>query len=152
MIAIYIDDNSNSNLNMMISYIVEFTFVTLGYSYKIIYSLKGLTEFDVLIWYDSKSVKKEYIARYAKKVPIVLVRYHENLYIPSQLKGANLTSKIKKMSFYNEVIPIIHNNLLTELVESIKDSKTALIVLNFDIFGNLYYHLTDCEYRAKKGK
>ncbi len=150
MIAIYIDDNSNSNLNTMISYIVEFTFVTLGYSYKIIYSLKGLTEFDVLIWYDSKGVQKEYISKYAKKIPIVLVRYHENLYIPSQLKGANLTSKIKKITFYNTVIPIIHNNLFTELVESIRDPKIALVVLNFDIFGNLYYHITDCEYRAKK--
>jgi len=150
MIAIYIDDNSNSNLNTMISYIVEFTFVTLGYSYKIIYSLKGLTEFDVLIWYDSKSVEAEQLVKYAKKIPIILIRYHENLYIPSQLKGANLSSKIKKLSFYNEVIPIIHNNIFTELVESVKDSKTALIILNFDIFGNLYYHLTDCEFRGKK--
>lgn len=150
MIAIYIDDNSNSNLNTMISYIVEFTFVTLGYSYRIIYSLKGLTEFDVLIWYDSKGIEKEQISKFAKKVPIVLVRYHENLYIPSQLKGANLTSKIKKITFYNTVIPIIHNNLFSELVESIKDPKIALIVLNFDIFGNLYYHITDCEFRAKK--
>lgn len=150
MIAIYIDDNSNSDLNMMISYIVEFTFVTLGYSYKVIYSLKGLTPLDVVIWYDSKGVSKEYVTKIAKKLPVILVRYHENLYIPSQLKGANLTSKIKKMGFYNEVIPIIHNNLLTELVESIKDSKIALVILNFDIFGNLYYHLTDCEYRAKK--
>jgi len=150
MIAIYIDENSNSNLNTMILYIVEFTFGTLGYSYKIIYSLKGLTEFDVLIWYDSKSVKKEFLAQYAKKIPIVLVRYHENLYIPSQLKGTNLTSKIKKLRFYNEVIPIIHNNILSELVEGMKDNKIALIVLNFDILGNLYYHLTDCELRAKK--
>lgn len=150
MIAIYIDNNSNSNLNTMITYIVEFTFVTLGYSYKIIYSLKGLNEFDVLIWYDSKGVKKEFIAQYAKKIPIVVVRYHENIYIPSQLKGNNLTTKIKKMKFYNEVIPIIHNNLFTDLVESVKDKDIALTVLNFDIFGNLYYHITDCEFRAKK--
>ncbi len=150
MIAVYIDDNSNNNLNSMISYIVEFTFVTLGYSYKIIYSLKGLTEFDVLVWYDSKGIQKDQIANFAKKIPIIVVRYHENLYIPSQLKGNNLTSKIKKIKFYNEVIPIIHNNLLTNIVEEVKQSDIALTILNFDIFGNLYFHITDCEFRAKK--
>ncbi len=150
MIAIYIDDNTSSELNAMIKYIVEFTFDTLGYSYNIIYSLKGLTEFDVLIWYDSKDVQKETIAKFAKKIPIILVRHHVNLYIPSQLKGTNLTSKIKKFTFYNTVIPIIHKNLTTQLVESITDPTIALIIVNFDIFGNLYYHITDCEFRAKK--
>lgn len=150
MIAIYIDDNSNSNLNTMITYIVEFTFGTLGYSHKIIYSLSGLTPFDVLIWYDSKGISKETIAKFAKKIPIILVRYHENLYIPSQLKGNNLTSKIRKIKFYNEVIPIIHNNLLNKIVEEVKQNDIALTILNFDIFGNLYYHITDCELRAKK--
>lgn len=150
MIAIYIDDTSNSSLNAMINYIVEFTFVTLGYSYRTITSLKGLTEFDVLIWYDSKDISKEVVAKYAKKVPIVLVRYHENLYIPGQLNGVNLTSKIKKVTFYNTVIPIIHNDVSIALVESIKESSIGLVVLNFDVFGNLYYHITDCEFRAKK--
>lgn len=152
MIAVYIDDNSNSSLNVMISYIIDFTFSTLGYSYRIVYSLKGLTEFDVLIWYDSKGVKKESLAKFATKIPIVLIRYHESLYIPSQLKGANLISKIKKFKFYNENVAIIHNNLFTQLFESVKDGKIALMVLNFDIFGNLYYHITDCELRAKKAE
>lgn len=150
MIAVYIDDNSNSNLNTMINYIVDFTFVTLGYSHKIIYSLKGLSEFDVLIWYDSKGIQKEQIVSFAKKIPIIVVRYHENLYIPSQLKGNILASKIKKIKFYNEVIPIIHNNLLTNIVEEVKQSDIALTIMNFDIFGNLYYHIADCEFRAKK--
>lgn len=152
MIAIYIDDSSNSNLNMMISYIIDFTFGTLGYSFKIILSLKGLTEFDVLIWYDSKGIRKESIAKFATKIPIILVRYHENLYIPSQLKGANLQTKIKKFKFYHENVAIIHNNLFEQLIESVTDSKIALMVLNFDIFGNLYYHITDCELRAKKAE
>ncbi len=148
MIAIYIDQEEDSKIRARVSYIIDFIFDSLGYSHRIIYSLSNLEQTDFLIWYDSKGVTKEQIAFMASRVPVILIRYYEALYITDTLYENNLKKKIRHIGFFKDRIPVISEKTRDEvenLISYVSMKGIGLCEIKFDLFGNFYYHLADVE-------
>ncbi|OQY37664.1 MAG: hypothetical protein B6226_04965 [Candidatus Cloacimonetes bacterium 4572_65] len=145
MIAIYIDNIDLKKLRTRISYIVDFAMETLGYSHKIIYSLKYLEKYDLLIWYDSKGITNRQVDKFARKLPIIIVRYHEDLYLSNKLYGGVLEKKIRSLPYGSIKLPIIIDKEVPLLIESFSNPEIALSIINYDFFGNLFFHLTEAE-------
>ena len=150
MIRILVDKKLDEYLDK-IKYTFDFIFDSLGMQKSIIQKMTEIQPNDVVICYTQKPTKKQeklQLLELCNSNNIFFISSLEPLYLPSSINLKKL-KKLKK-EFYDIFV-------LSEKAPTIKRDKTDFTSLweyNFDLVGNIYFHLTQTENKllSIKGK
>ncbi len=152
MISVFIDDSLDKYIKE-IKYSFEFLLNTLGYTWKFLGKDEIPANQDILLYYAPSLPNEDYLERLTKKIPVIFIISEKELFIPGIISGNSLKDRIKEFTLTHKEIdltvklPIITTAnykypLSISLSEGFGYGK-----FEFDIIGNIFFHLSDYEYK-----
>ena len=147
MVSIFIDGKL-TRFQSEIKYAFSFILQTLGYSYCFISDTGRLNKNDILLIYgyneptpeDLKSIALHYITIYIKCDPDL---YDPKAFSPDKLRKS--ISEIKLLS----MTPVISTRKFQYPAENYSESNVHAGMINFDLVGNVFFHLAGLEERIE---
>lgn len=162
MISVYIDDSLDKYIKE-VKFSFEFILNHLGYTWKFLGKEEIPSTNDILLYYAPSVPNDDYLYKLTQKIPVIFIISEKELFIPGVFTGDMLKEKIKEFTLSHKEIdfsvklPIITSAvykypLSISLAEGFGYGK-----FEFDIIGNIFFHLSDSEYKNvlekdKKGR
>lgn len=143
MISILIQEELNK-YNREIKYAFDYIFDTLGYSYRFINDLSYLRQNDILMLYGSKEPEPEDVKGLANHLITIFIRCDTKLYQLNTNASGLISRMIRDVKLFSQT-PIIVENKFTYPAENYSDLDIHACKVNFDLPGNIYYHLANLD-------
>jgi hypothetical protein len=143
MIYIFIDYKLGK-FKHEISYTFGFIFQTLGYSFSFISEIGQLKESDILIIYGYTDPTIEELIAIAQHFITIFIPCEPDLFDPKSLTRDKLKRNIKEVKLLSKT-PIISNRSFSYPAENYSESKIQAGKINFDLVGNIFFHLANLE-------
>lgn len=147
MITVYIERGLRK-YTRAVKYILDYTFMTLGYEYRYISRLDQLGVEDILFYYGliCPTLKEAYIL--ALNRLLVFIPFEQKLYDFSVQQETLISQDIRSV----HQIPVLTGEEISEPVRFFRDDDLCYISFNFDLTGNLFYRISDNEGRRAQIK
>jgi len=146
MIAIYID-NKVGKFITEIRYTFDFIFRTIGLEYKYINSIQKVKSSDIIFYYGLIEPTENEIFLLANKKAMFFIPVEPDLLQPGIMKKEKIEERIKEAKFLKDV-PIITEKDLEVPVVYYKNKDLFFGSFNFDLIGNIFFHLINYEFFA----
>ncbi|MCD4819442.1 MAG: hypothetical protein K8S23_12190 [Candidatus Cloacimonetes bacterium] len=143
MIAVYCDKKLDK-LKDEIKFSFDFIFKTLGYEYKFINTIEQLTDNDILIYYgfNKPEMKDAYVLAFNKIMFYLPVE--TGLLTKGFYKQSEIIKRKRKLKF-NTTITVLSENTFKQPIGYFFDDELVYGVFNFDLVGNIFFHLVNYE-------
>ncbi len=139
MIGIMIDQKLEQHVNL-VKQSCDFMFETLGYPFKYVNNLDYDREGDIIFLCSLASPPKDEMIRLANKGVVVHLQLEPDLFITSKLSREYIESNIREIQLFNK-FPVIAHRDFDNPMEIIKSPSYYWGKINFDLLGNIYFHL-----------
>lgn len=152
MISIFID-HKLERFTKEIRYTFDFIFQTLGFEHRFVSDAEELSATDIVILYSLSEPDEEHIRSLARHYITFSIVFDAGLWEPNGLNSENLRRHLKegKLLYPTQIISTRGFNLVAEnyIDEEVSGGK-----INFDLVGNVFYHLAGFEfsYYGKSGE
>ena len=152
MISIFID-HKLERFTKEIRYTFDFIFQTLGFEHRFVSDAEELSATDIVILYSLTEPDEEHIRSLARHYITFSIVFDAGLWEPNGLNSENLRRHLKegKLLYPTQIISTRGFNLVAEnyIDEEVSGGK-----INFDLVGNVFYHLAGFEfsYYGKSGE
>lgn len=148
MIAIYIDHKLKKSENE-IKYSFSFIFKTLGYEFKFVTQLDQILPNDILIYYTSDNLTMKETHQLAMNRLFFHIPTFEELLQPGKMTQAEIENYTQEIML-NKKIPVIHKEMIRYPIQYFKQKEIFIAKLNFDLVGNIFFHLINYNEVGKK--
>lgn len=144
MISIFID-HKLERFTKEIRYTFDFIFQTLGFEHKFVGDPEELSPTDIVILYSLTEPDEEHIRSLARHYITFSIVFDAGLWEPNGLNSESLRRHIKegKLLYPTHIISTRGFNLVAE---NYIDEEVAGGKINFDLVGNIFYHLAGFEF------
>ncbi len=150
MVSIFTDYKLQS-FQSEIRYAFSFIFQTLGYSYYFIKDTGKLKENDILLIYGLTEPTVDEIKGVARHYITIFIKCDPDLYDPKAFTAEKLRSSIREVKLLSPT-PVISSRKIDFPAENFSDSELHAGKINFDLVGNVFYHLASLEQQASSGQ
>ena len=144
MIAIHIDKKI-SKFGNEIKYTFDFIFHTMGFKYKYIKSLQDVNDDDVIFFYGLIEPTENEIYLLAHNKAMFFIPVEPDLLQPGLLKKEDIKTRTTEAKYLKD-IPIITEKDFEVPVVYYKNQNLFFGSFNFDLIGNIFFHLVNYEY------
>ncbi|RLC47391.1 MAG: hypothetical protein DRH57_04140 [Candidatus Cloacimonadota bacterium] len=127
-----------------IKYTLSFIFDALGFSYEIGDSLSKDNDFPIIIYYTNQKLELEDIEYFSKGRVFITVPFDEFLYKTDLIITKQITQYLHRINIKQE-IPILSEQEFSNPISIIALQKNYYAKLNFDIIGNIFFHVSKNE-------
>jgi len=151
MIAIYVDPAVNKYLKQ-IQFSIEYLMNMSGFFWKYLEAETELHKNDVILYYSSSLPDQDYVDWMIENYTLIFIPFDKHFYLPGGYSGDVLKNNLKLLNYEVE-LPYISakKNIKTPInIKELAGSKYCLY--EFDLIGNLFFHLADDERNHIKKK
>ncbi|MBM4399645.1 MAG: hypothetical protein FJ041_04875 [Candidatus Cloacimonetes bacterium] len=143
MISVLITDDL-IKLNREIVHAFSYIFETLGFSYRFVKDTSFLRQNDILVLYGTDEPKPEDLEALAKKHITIFIKAFPKLYEPNGFNTMQLRRMLRDVKLFTQT-PIIVEYKFDFPAENYMTTDAIACKVNFDLPGNVYYHLANLE-------
>lgn len=143
MISIFIDYKL-TRFQHEIKHALNFIFQTLGYGYCYIADTGQLKDNDILLIYGYTEPTSEELKSIARRYITIFIQSDPNLFDPKGFSLEKLRSSLKVIKLLSPT-PVISARQFQHPAENFSDSSIHAGKINFDIVGNVFFHLASLE-------
>ncbi len=143
MISIY-TDYKLERYQKEIKYSFNFIFHTLGYSHRYIDDIQKLRESDILLIYGLLAPTAEELKQISRHYITVFIQADPNLYDPKGYSIEKIRRSIRETKLLT-LTPVISELKFTYPAENYSEKKIHGGKINFDLAGNVFFHLSEFE-------
>ncbi len=146
MIAVFID-NKLKRFQKEIRYTFDFIFRTAGYEYKYIRSLEEAAARDIVFFYGLIQPTETEIEELAKNRSMFFIPSEPDLLQPGLMNSETIEKRITEAKYLKDV-PLISEKDFEVPIVYYKNEQLFFGSYNFDLVGNIFFHLTDYEFSS----
>nr|MDK2850912.1 hypothetical protein [Candidatus Cloacimonadota bacterium] len=143
MITIFID-HKLERFSKEIRYSFDFIFHSLGFSHRYESDHERLQPYDIVVLYSISEPDEEQIKILAKHYITIFIICETNLWEPNALNAESLRRSLKKKKLLYPT-HIISSRAFNNIAENFIDEEISGGKINFDLVGNIFYHLSSRE-------
>jgi hypothetical protein len=143
MISVLIQEELNK-YNREIRYAFDYIFDTLGYSYRFISDLSYLRQNDILMLYGSKEPEPEDVKGLANHLITIFIKCDTKLYQLNANASGVMSRMLRDVKLFSQT-PVLVEHKFTYPAENYTDLDIHACKVNFDLPGNVYYHLANLD-------
>ncbi|HPX63605.1 MAG TPA: hypothetical protein PK187_05575 [Candidatus Syntrophosphaera thermopropionivorans] len=143
MIYIFIDYKLEKFKNE-INYTYGFIFQTLGYSFSFVSDIGELKEDDILFIYGYTDPTIEELVAIAQHFITIFIPCEPDLFDPKSMTMDKLKRNLKMVKLLSKT-PVISSRSFSYPAENYSESKIQAGKINFDLVGNIFFHLAHLE-------
>ena len=143
MISIFIDYKL-ARYQHEIKYAFSFIFQTLGYGYCFISDTGQLKDNDILFIYGYTDPTVEELKGIARHFITIFIQSEPDLFDPKNMNPENLRRSLKTIKLLSQT-PVISARSFSYPAENYSESEVHAGKINFDLLGNLFFHLAGLE-------
>ncbi len=143
MVSIFIDNKLGKYKNE-IKYSFDFIFRSLGYNHRFISSPDKLKPNDILLIYNLKEPQMEELRLIAAEYITLSIIADPNLYDYRAFSPDKIRRHLREIKLL-AMTPIISERKFETSAENIFDSDISAGKINFDLVGNIFFHLAGLE-------
>ncbi|PKN80261.1 MAG: hypothetical protein CVU48_02650 [Candidatus Cloacimonetes bacterium HGW-Cloacimonetes-1] len=143
MISVFIDYKLE-RYKREIKYTFDFIFHTLGYSHRYVSSPEKLKDNDILFIYGLAEPELEELIPIAKQYITLFVQANTNLYDHRAMTPDKLRRQLREIKLLSAT-PVISERKFDVPAENYSEADINAGKINFDLVGNLFFHLADLE-------
>lgn len=143
MISVYTDYKLERYLRE-IKYSFNFIFRTLGYSHRYIDDIQKLRESDILLIYGLLAPTAEELKKISRHYITIFIQADPNLYDPKGYSIEKIRRSIRETKLLT-VTPVISELKYSYPAENYSEKEIHGGKINFDLPGNVFFHLTELE-------
>lgn len=147
MISIYIDEPLKKYISQ-IRYSLEYLLNPIGFQWKILDSNDSPDKDDILIYYSQYLPEDDVIISLAKHLTLIFIRAEKEFFTAGSFIGDTLKDNICTLKL-NKPIPIITRRQFEYPVSVLKLDSHTFGCIEFDIIGNVFFHLSEDEFIHK---
>ena len=137
MIAVYIDENLKT-YEKQIKYSIDLIFNTIGMQFRYVNHKSQLKDRDIAVFYTMTTLGDESLRDISTKWPVIVIPAYTTLYTKNMLRKQDVSRLLKGSKDH----PYLSNvNTDIPLVVSFNNG-CCYGQLNYDLFSNVYFHLT----------
>ena len=144
MIAIYIDYKLQRFMNE-IKYSFRYIFDNRGLAYRFVKSEQELKPRDIFIIYSISEPAEDHLKAIARHYITVFILCEPELYEAAGYNPEKLRRNLRDVKLLYST-KVISNRAFTHIAENYIDSDTSGGKINFDLVGNVFYHLSHAEF------
>lgn len=143
MIAIMID-RKLERFDDVIKYTFAFIFDTLGFSYRFIKRINELQRNEIIFFYGLLEPSKDEKNQFTNNPTVFFIKAEIDLLTTGRINREELTDKLQEIKLYT-VIPILCGKEFQYPLITYKVNEVFWGQFNFDIIGNIFFHLSGYE-------
>jgi hypothetical protein len=143
MVSIFIDYKL-ARFQREIKYAFSFVFQTLGYSHCFISDTGKLKDNDILLIYGYTDPSAEDLKGIARRYITIFVLCDPDLYDPKAFNPDKLRKNLREIKLLSPT-PVISQKKIEFPAENFSDSEIHAGKINFDLIGNVFFHLASLE-------
>ena len=142
MVAVYIDPVVEKYIRQ-VKFTLGYMLSVLGYSWKYIDPDNALSPNDIVIYYSPTLPDQSVIDLMMSKFTFIFIPFNKELYIPGHYSGDHLKYNLKTFKYIDD-IPFICSKRTHKIpIQLYEENGSKYCVLEFDIIGNLFFHMSE---------
>ncbi len=143
MVSIFIDYKL-TRFQREIKYAFSFIFQSLGYGFSFIEDTGQLKDNDILLIYGFTDPTVEQLAGIAEHYITIFIQSDPDLFDPKAMNMEKLRRSLREIKLLSTT-PVISSRKFDFLAENISESGIHAGKINFDLVGNIFFHLAGLE-------
>lgn len=127
-----------------IKYVFDYIFETLGLSHRFISNPSNLRQYDILLLYGLIEPTLEELEALTRQYITIFIQSDPRLYDPNGYKPDQLRRILREVKLFT-MTPVISERKFDFPAENYTEIDIHACKINFDLAGNVFYHLADRE-------